>query len=317
MDFGRGNAEEDIKLIAPYLGRRGHPLVRRGQGRRLAPLRRGHGAGADQGRRRLRHLRLHTGAARCGRGQEGPGRAAARPEPRRHRADGPGLRAEEVHRGQPVSTSRTPSPAPPSPAPRWTSWSSGATWDQQNRKQVWHQQRVNLTSDQSGMAVLKPQPGMNVQPAPAGDREGRPHRLERHGVLWAATRPPRRARACSPTPSPTGPSIARSRRCATRSGCARRARACSRTSRTSRRTITIYDPRGNKVQEVSKRTDDFGGLDGEFVLAARADARRLSPGGARASSTPAGRTSASRSTRSPSSRSPSSRTRRTPSSAAS
>jgi len=31
--------------------------------------------------------------------------------------------------------------------------------------------------------------------------------------------------------------------------------------------ITVYDPRGNKVHEVGKQTDQFGGLDGDFALA--------------------------------------------------
>ena len=31
--------------------------------------------------------------------------------------------------------------------------------------------------------------------------------------------------------------------------------------------IIVYDPRGDKVYEITKRTDEYGGLDGEFKLA--------------------------------------------------
>ncbi len=31
--------------------------------------------------------------------------------------------------------------------------------------------------------------------------------------------------------------------------------------------VTVFDPRGNEVHKVTKRTDDYGGLDGEFTLA--------------------------------------------------
>ena len=143
------------------------------------------------------------------------------------------------------------------------------TYDPKTRRQTWHTATTDLTTDEHGMAVLPRQPGRGGE------------------VYWLATTPGDRFAWSGMRFSRSGiGSIMRegmfvylvTDRPVYRPGQTVRFKVWVRDVRngvpenmpqTALR-VALYDPRGDEVLAVDKRTDDFGGLDGEFTLDAEA-----------------------------------------------
>jgi len=141
-----------------------------------------------------------------------------------------------------------------------------STWDRKTRKRTYHYQRTDLTTDENGMALLESMRDQNrslhlLATAPDG-------RIAWSGMQRLYRYGPSRRRQGMFAYTITDRPVYRPEQTVRYKVWLRETRQGVLQNIPNRPlTITIYDPRGNKVQEVSKRTDDFGGLDGEFVLA--------------------------------------------------
>jgi len=139
-------------------------------------------------------------------------------------------------------------------------------YDRSARKQRWHTNASDLTTGPDGLALLPTSPDRNSRvhllvEAPGG-------RLAWSGMnYWQRYRPSRMRDGLFAYVITDRP-VYRPEQTVRFKVWARRMRegVLENVPQSSLR-VTVYDPRGNEVHDVTKRTDDYGGLDGEFLLA--------------------------------------------------
>ena len=79
--------------------------------------------------------------------------------------------------------------------------------------------------------------------------------------VWGTTITTRNTTRCACSASPTGPCIGPSRRCSSKSGCARPSTTSDNTSAFAKQTVPveIHNPKGEKVSSQTLETDEYGG----------------------------------------------------------
>jgi hypothetical protein len=139
-------------------------------------------------------------------------------------------------------------------------------YDRAQRKQVWNARKVQLTSDADGMAMFAstPERGSNLHVLISTDGG----RLAWSGMEHWYRYQPSQMRDGLFAYLITDRPVYRPEQTVRYKVWARRmSEGILANVPHQQFQVTVHDPRGNQVHTVSKMTDDFGGLDGEFKLA--------------------------------------------------
>jgi uncharacterized protein YfaS (alpha-2-macroglobulin family) len=139
-----------------------------------------------------------------------------------------------------------------------------STYDRQKRKSEYHRAEYHLLTDKDGLAVLPyTKHGGNLHVlVKAG--EGR---LAWSGMQYSSRYSPSRMRDGRFAYCITDRPVYRPGQTVRYKVWLRRmVMGNYKNAAGERVSITVYDPRGNKVTELTKQADNFGGLDGDFVL---------------------------------------------------
>jgi len=141
-----------------------------------------------------------------------------------------------------------------------------STYDQKTRKSTWHRKLTDLRTDAEGMALMGEAAASNVNlhlivSAPGG-------RLAWSGMTYFYRYGPSRLREGLFAYTITDRPVYRPEQTVRFKVWLRQTREGVMENAPNRMiSITVYDPRSDKAYETTKRTDDYGGLDGEFKLA--------------------------------------------------
>lgn len=163
-----------------------------------------------------------------------------------------------------IADARTGAPVPEAKVDVLHVWS---TWDNAKRKSTYHKQMHNLVTDGDGLAVLNY----------PGDQGGNLHVLVRGagnrtawtGMSYWSRYHPSQMRDGVFAYVITDRPVYRPEQTVRYKVWLRHMNNGVLENMPSKQTaITIYDPRGNKLVETTKQTDQFGGLDGEVKLGA-------------------------------------------------
>jgi uncharacterized protein YfaS (alpha-2-macroglobulin family) len=162
-----------------------------------------------------------------------------------------------------VCDAATGSPVPAAAVDVLEAWT---TYDRPNRRQVYHSKLTNLKSDKDGTALYPYTSG--------GGHRGRvtalvkaQERLAWSGMRWWGGYSPSGMRDGWSAYIITDRPVYRPEQTVRLKAWVRHmVRGEYQTGVTGRFTVQVHDPRGNKVHDVTKQADEFGGLDTEFVL---------------------------------------------------
>ena len=163
-----------------------------------------------------------------------------------------------------IADARTGAPVPEAKVDVLHVWS---VRDSKKRRSIYHKKMYNLVTDQQGMAIL----------ARPGGRRGNLHvlvnaaenRLAWTGMTYWSHYSPSHMRSGTFAYCITDRPVYRPEQTVKYKLWLRRMNNGILSNLPNYNTsIAVYDPRGNKVHSSSKRSDQYGGLDGEFTLGA-------------------------------------------------
>ena len=161
-----------------------------------------------------------------------------------------------------IADARSGAPVPDAKLNIVETWSA---WDRDGRKSTHYKAVHNLTTDANGLAVLPPTAGRHGQlqvVVKAGE-----NRLAWSGMTYWSGYHPSRMRDGLFAYCITDRPVYRPEQTVRFKVWVRRMNNGVYENQPNQQVgIVVYDPRGNKVHEVGKQTDQFGGLDGDFVL---------------------------------------------------
>ncbi|MBM4032952.1 MAG: hypothetical protein FJ291_14355 [Planctomycetes bacterium] len=161
-----------------------------------------------------------------------------------------------------IADARSGAPVPEAKINIVETWT---TWDDRGRKSTHHKAVHNLTTDAQGVAVLSQTSGrgqLHVFVKAGQDR------LAWSGMTYWSQYHPSRMRDGLFAYCITDRPVYRPEQTVRYKVWVRRMNNGVYENRPGQQaSIIVYDPRGNKVHEVTKQTDQFGGLDGDFALA--------------------------------------------------
>jgi uncharacterized protein YfaS (alpha-2-macroglobulin family) len=159
---------------------------------------------------------------------------------------------------------RTGAPVPRAKIDVLEIWS---TYDREKRKSIYHRAMHHLTTDRQGLAVLS-RPSRRTGSLHVLVKSGK-DRLAWSGMSYWSRYSPSRMRSGLFAYCITDRPVYRPQQTVRFKIWLRQMQNGLLQNQPGRSvSITVYDPRGNKVYNVSKRADDYGGLDGELTLGA-------------------------------------------------
>jgi len=161
-----------------------------------------------------------------------------------------------------ICDARTGAPAVEAKVDVLEVWS---TWDRATRKTTYYKKMHHLTTDKDGLAVLKSAArhngSLHVLASAGNDR------VAWSGMSYWSIYSPSRMRQGMFAYCITDRPVYRPNQTVRYKAWLRQMDHGVLKNLPGRQvTVTIYDPRGNKVQTVTKRADPFGGIDGELTL---------------------------------------------------
>ena len=163
-----------------------------------------------------------------------------------------------------VCDARSGAPVPKATVDVLEVWS---VWDKEKRKSLHHKAMHHVTTDADGLAVLN-RPKRQTGNLHALVRAGK-GRLAWSGMTyWRHYRPSRMRSGLFAYCITDRPVYRPEQTVRFKLWLRRMDNGVLRNQPGRNVSITIYDPRGNKVHSVSKRADPYGGLDGEFTIGA-------------------------------------------------
>ncbi|HUT00860.1 MAG TPA: MG2 domain-containing protein, partial [Phycisphaerae bacterium] len=161
-----------------------------------------------------------------------------------------------------ISDARSGAPVPKAKVDVLEVWS---TWDKDKRKSIHHKAMYHLTTDKEGLALLK-RPRRNTGSIHALVKGGK-DRLAWTGMAYWSYYSPSRMRSGLFAYCITDRPVYRPLQTVRFKVWLRQMNNGILENRPNQQaSITIYDPKGNKVHSVSKHADQYGGLDGSFTL---------------------------------------------------
>ena len=171
-----------------------------------------------------------------------------------------------------IADARTGAPVPAAKVDVLEIWS---VWDREKRKSVYHKRLHNLTTDKDGVAILEKPKGRTGSlhvlvkaAAVAGQEQAGPaDRLAWSGMSYWSHYYPSRMRDGLFAYCITDRPVYRPEQTVRFKVWLRHMdKGILKNTPNRNVSITVYDPRGNKVHNMSKRADPYGGLDGQFKL---------------------------------------------------
>ena len=166
-----------------------------------------------------------------------------------------------------ICDARSGAPVPAAKVDVLEVWS---VWDKDKRKSVYFKEMHHLTTDKDGLAVLnKPKRSNGSLNVLVRSKAGEQTRLAWSGMSYWSHYNPSRMRDGLFAYCITDRPVYRPEQTVRFKVWLRQMTKGILSNQPQRRvSITIYDPKGNKVQSVSKTADPWGGIDGQFTLGA-------------------------------------------------
>jgi hypothetical protein len=162
-----------------------------------------------------------------------------------------------------ISDARDGSPVPSAKIDVQEVWS---TWDKKTRKHTWHKRFHKLTADEDGLAVLNRDRNNRGQLhvlTTAGE-----DRIAWSGMSYWRNYNPSSMRSGRMAYCITDRPVYRPNQTVNMKVWVRQMQEGTPVNLPNRSVgVTVYDPKGNKVHQFAKRTDEFGGVDSQFALA--------------------------------------------------